>query len=294
MKIFDCTTYFDEKLMMDLRFNILDPFVDKFIVCEATFSHSGKKKEIKFDKKDFPKFEDKIIHIIINEDPVEKTHDKNNDSSLLRQNSVKRIEAQRNYIGKALKDADKNDYVIYSDNDEIPDLSKMDFKSNKAKVIIFKQKLFYYKFNLAYPKIDWFGSKSCKIKDLKNISWLRNVKNKKYNLFRLDTLFSDMKYINLKIIESGGWHFTNLKTPEELLRKYLNDEMHSEFELKNDDLSAIKYKIKNKFINYDHLIDTKSSNEKKQNNRFDLTKVNLDILPNYILNNLEKYKSWID
>ena len=294
MRVFDTTTFFEEKLMMDLRFNILDPFVDKFIVCEATFSHSGKKKEIKFDKKDFPKFEDKIVHIIINEDPVEKTYNQNDNSNFLRQNSIKRIETQRNYIGKALEDADKNDYIIYSDNDEIPDLSKIDFKSNKAKIILFKQKLFYYKFNLAYPKIDWFGSKSCKLKDLKNISWLRNIKNRKYNLFRLDTLFSKMKYINLKIIEDGGWHFTNLKTPEELLRKYLNDEMHSEFELKNDDLNAIEYKIKNKFINYDHLLDTKSSNERKQNNRFDLTKVNLDILPNYILNNLEKYKSWID
>ena len=293
MRVFDTTTFFEEKLMMDLRFNILDPFVDKFIVCEATFSHSGK-KEIKFDKKDFPKFEDKIVHIIINEDPVEKTYNQNDNSNFLRQNSIKRIETQRNYIGKALEDADKNDYIIYSDNDEIPDLSKIDFKSNKAKIILFKQKLFYYKFNLAYPKIDWFGSKSCKLKDLKNISWLRNIKNRKYNLFRLDTLFSKMKYINLKIIEDGGWHFTNLKTPEELLRKYLNDEMHSEFELKNDDLKDIEYKIKNKFINYDHLLDTKSSNEKKQNNRFDLTKVNLDILPNYILNNLEKYKSWID
>ena len=294
MRVFDTTTFFEEKLMMDLRFNILDPFVDKFIVCEATFSHSGKKKEIKFDKKDFPKFQDKIVHIIIDKDPVEKTLNQNNNPNLLRQNSIQRIETQRNYISKALEDADKNDYIIYSDNDEIPDLSKIDFKSNKARVIIFKQKLFYYKFNLAYPKVDWFGSKSCKVKDLKNISWLRNIKNKKYNFFRLDTLFSDMKYIDLKIIEDGGWHFTNLKTPEELLRKYLNDEMHSEFELKNDDLKAIEYKIKNKFINYDHLLDTKSSNEKKQNNRFDLTKVNLDILPNYILQNLEKYKSWID
>ena len=294
MRVFDTTTFFEEKLMMDLRFNILDPFVDKFIVCEATFSHSGKKKEIKFDKKDFPKFQDKIVHIIIDKDPVEKTLNQNNNSNLLRQNSIQRIETQRNYISKALEDADKNDYIIYSDNDEIPDLSKIDFKSNKARVIIFKQKLFYYKFNLAYPKVDWFGSKSCKVKDLKNISWLRNIKNKKYNFFRLDTLFSEMKYIDLEIIEEGGWHFTNLKTPEELLRKYLNDEMHSEFELKNDDLKNIEYKIKNKFINYDHLLDTKSSNEKKQNNRFDLTKVNLDILPNYILQNLEKYKSWID
>ena len=103
-----------------------------------------------------------------------------------------------------------------------------------------------------------------------------------------------MKYTNIKIVENGGWHFTNLKTPEELFRKYLNDEMHSEFELKNDTLKDIEYKIQNKFINYDHLTDTKSSNEKKQNNRFNLMKVNLDVLPKYITDNLEKYKSWID
>ena len=71
---------------------------------------------------------------------------------------------------------------------KIPDLSKIDLKSNKAKVIIFKQKLFYYKFNLAYPKIDWFGSKSCKIKDLKDISWLRNIKNRKYNLTQINVM----------------------------------------------------------------------------------------------------------
>ena len=70
--------------------------------------------------------------------------------------------------------------------------------------------------------------------------------------------------------------------------------MHSEFESKGSDLKEIEYKIKNRFINYDHLIDTKSSNEKKQNNRFDLTKVDLNVLPNYIKDNLEKYKSWID
>ena len=49
MKIIDTTTYFEEDLMMKLRFNILDPYVDKFIVSEATFSHSGNKKDIKFD-----------------------------------------------------------------------------------------------------------------------------------------------------------------------------------------------------------------------------------------------------
>ena len=294
MKIFDTTTFFEEKLMMDLRFNILDPFVDKFIVCEARFSHSGKKKEIIFNKKDYPKFKNKIIHLILDKDPVQELDNINEKSNLLRVNSIQRIEAQRNYIYEALKDENPDDYVIYSDNDEIPDLTKINFKINKAKIIIFKQKLFYYKFNLAYPRLDWFGSKACKIKDLKDITWLRNIKNKKYSLFRIDNLFSKMKHSSVKIIENGGWHFTNLKTPKELLKKYLNDEMHSEFKLKNDSLEDIEYKIKNKFINYDHLADMKSSIKKKQNNKFILTKVKLDILPKYISSNLEKYRSWID
>ena len=58
MKIIDTTTYFEEKLMMELRFNILDPYVDQFVVCEATFTHSGMKKPIKFNKEDYPDFKD--------------------------------------------------------------------------------------------------------------------------------------------------------------------------------------------------------------------------------------------
>ena len=51
MKIIDTTTYFEEELMMNLRFNILNNYVDKFIVSEARFTHSGHEKDIKFDKK---------------------------------------------------------------------------------------------------------------------------------------------------------------------------------------------------------------------------------------------------
>ena len=46
MKLFDCTTYYDEEMILDLRFNMLDQYVDKFIVCEAKFTHSGRKKEL--------------------------------------------------------------------------------------------------------------------------------------------------------------------------------------------------------------------------------------------------------
>ena len=294
MKIFDCTTYFEEDLMMDLRFNILNNFVDKFVVCEARFTHSGNKKEIRFDPNNFKKFKDKITHIVVENDPVDQSTEKKLDSGEKRSNSIRRIEFQRNEILRGLKEAEDNDYIIYSDNDEIPNLENFNYSKNKSKIILFKQNLYYYKFNLAYPKLDWYGSKSCKKKDLKSISWLRNIKTKKYNFLRIDTFFSNTKYVNLRIVENGGWHFTNLKTPEQLYQKYINDEMHSEFENKEENIEDIKKKINQKYVNYNHFADSKSTIEKKYTNQFTLDKVSLDELPTYIKMNEEKYKDWID
>ena len=187
MKIIDTTTYFEEKLIMDIRLNILNPFVDKFIVSEARFSHSGKEKEIKFDKKDFPKFEDKITHIIVEKEPANLIKKKDLNSLELRANSILRIKEQRDYIANYLVDFSPNDFVIHSDNDEIPNLEKFDLKQSKKKLIIFNQIMFYYKFNLSLPNLDWFGSKACRIKDLKSIDLLRSTKNKIYPFWRILT-----------------------------------------------------------------------------------------------------------
>ena len=158
-------------------------------------------------------------------------------------------------------------------------------------MIIFNQKLFYYKFNLSLPKVSWFGSKACKLKDLKSIDLLRAIKNKKYPFYRLDTLFSDIKYQSVNIVSNGGWHFSNLKSVEELERKFLNDENHSEYELQGHDMDRIKQNIKDRSIDYNHDAKQNSSD------RFSATKLqitDIDILPNYIKKNLDKYKEWID
>ena len=286
MKIIDSTTYFEEDMMVDLRLNILNDYVDHFIISEAKYSHSGAKKEINFDKNKFPKFKDKITHLIIENDPTESNNELNDRSK-----SIKRLSYQRDYILSALSDFSKDDYIIYSDNDEIPNLKDFDLKKNKSKIVIFQQTLFYYKFNLGLPKIKWFGSKACKIKDLLSISNLREIKNKKYNFFRIDTLFSNQKYIDLKIIKNGGWHFSNFKTIDELERKFLNDENHSEYELQGHNIDRIKENIKNRSIDYNH--------SAKQNSldRFSATKlqlIDIDILPNYLKKNLYRYKQWID
>ena len=222
MKIIDTTTYFEENMMMELRFNILSPFVDKFIICEARYSHSGKEKDIRFNKKDFPQFEDKITHIIVDKEPKDIIKKDNLNTSELRLNSILRIKEQRNFIKDSLNDYSSEDYIIHSDNDEIPNLEQFDLRINKKKIVIFKQTLFYYKFNLCLPHVSWFGSKACKLKDLKNIDLLRAIKNKKYPFFRVDTLFSDIKYQSVNLVSNGGWHFSNLKNVEDLERKFLN------------------------------------------------------------------------
>jgi len=291
MKIIDTTTFFEEHLMMNLRFNILNSFVDHFIVCEARFTHSGKKKEINFKKSDYPEFEDKITHLIINNEPTDIIKKEKLSSYDLRFNSIARIRAQRNYLMKSLDDYSPEDYLIYSDNDEIPNLEFFDFNKNNNKIILFKQKLFYYKFNLLLPNVDWYGSKACKIKHLKSIDLLRAIKNKRYNIFRLDTLFSNLKHQSINIISNGGWHFSNLKNIEELERKYLNDENHAEYEKLGHTINKIRLNIKNRTIDYDH------SAKKDSPKRFDKTKlqiIDLSLLPKIIKDNKEAYKEWLD
>ena len=290
MKIIDTTTYFEEKLMMELRFNILDSFIDKFVVCESRYSHSGKEKKINFDINDYPKFKEKIIHLIVDKEPSNLISKKDLSTSDKRYNSVIRIKHQRNSIMSVLNQFSAEDYIIYSDNDEIPNLENIDLIHSKNKFIIFNQKIFYYKLNLLLPTLNWYGSKSCKLKNIKDIDNLRAIKNKKYPFFRLDTLFSEVKHQNVEMVNEGGWHFSNLKNINELEKKYLNDENHSEYEAQGFTLERIKDNIKNKVIDYNHEAK-KDSNERFKQTKLEVAKT--DILPTYIKKNLDKYKEWV-
>ena len=185
-------------------------------------------------------------------EPANLIKKKDLNSLELRANSILRIKEQRDYIANYLVDFSPNDFVIHSDNDEIPNLEKFDLKQSKKKLIIFNQIMFYYKFNLSLPNLDWFGSKACRIKDLKSIDLLRSTKNKIYPFYRIDTLFSDIKHQSVEIVNDGGWHFSNLKNIEELERKFLNDENHAEYESQGYSIDRIKENLKNKSIDYNH------------------------------------------
>ena len=294
MKIFDCTTFYNEKMMMDVRFNILNEYVSKFIVVESLYSHSGKKKKLNFDINDYPKFKEKIRYIVIEEEPegILQDEDKNKHLPYKRLNSIRRIEQSYNYMSKGIEDANDEDLIMLSDNDEIPNLQNLDFGKINNNYIIFEQLFFYFKFNLLYDRMLWFGTKACRKKKLKSFSNLRNIKNKEYPFWRLDTFFTNYKKINLKIIKNGGWHFTNLKNPVELFEKLSNFGHHDEFEASDLSVEKIKEKIKNKEMFYDHFAEKESKN--KWDFNYKLKKIDHEFLPEFLKINSEKYKEWFD
>ena len=288
--------YFDEDVILDLRLNILNPFIDYFVIVESTFNHKGEKRKLKFDINKYKKFENKIIYLIFDEEPsgIEKVFDTDNEGEVSRKlilNAASRENGQRNFISKGLERANEKDLILISDVDEIPNLEKINWNTLKDQIVLFKQDMFYYKFNLRLPDLIWSGSKACRKKYLKSPQWLRNVKDKKYSFFRLDTLFSEKKYINIKFINNGGWHFSNIKTAAEIeykLKSYLH---HREFDLNPISESEIEDIIKNKQAIYDLKVD-KKINKIGSGNK--LVEHPLNKLPSYILENIDKYKDWIN
>ena len=292
MKIYDCTTFYSEKMMLDVRFNILNENVHKFIIVESCFSHSGEEKKFNFDINDYPRFKDKIIYIKINNEPTDLYNEdlQLKNTIYKRLNSIKRIEQSYNYMIKGIADAQDDDLIIISDNDEIPNLNLKKLQESNKNFFIFKQLLFYYKFNLFHDLMPWFGSKACKKKYLKSFSNLRNLKNKKYPFWRVDTYFSDIKEISLEIIENGGWHFTNIKNPEDLYIKMKNFGHHDEFDESNLTVNDLREKINNGIVFYDHFAD-KTSKEKWKND-YKLKIIEDHLLPRYLVANKNNFKDW--
>ena len=293
MKVIDTFMYFDEDMMLDLRLNILNQHVSKFIICEATYNHNGKKKKLNFDLKKFSKFKSKIEYIVLDKEPENLKIINLNDANEIKEsktldNALIRENFQRNFSFKRILDFDDNDLILVNDLDEIPKLEKFHYKK---KITIFKQKVLYYKFNLMYPQIFWTGSKICKKKDLLSPQWLRNVKTRKYPLWRFDLLFSKKKYNNIEIIDDGGWHFTNIKSAEQIHFKLINFLHHYEYERSGLKPKDIDNFIKEKKAIYNYSVDQRAD---KWSNTPKLERIDLDLLPDYIKNNKEKLKTWFE
>ena len=296
MRIYDCFMFYDEDLVADLRFNILDEHVTKFVVVESKFTHSGEKRNLLFDINKYSKFKNKINYVILENEPSNleiindsDTADKKNSKYIM--NALKRENYQRNGITIGLKEASPDDLILISDVDEIPNLSNLELENINNEIILFKQNFYYYKFNLKLEDMPWLGTKACKYKELKSPQWLRNVKDKKYPFWRLDVLFSNKKYSNIKFIEKGGWHFSNMKSPAEIEKKMRTYLHHREYDINPLGEEKIKEIIKNKKSIYNLRADMK--NEKFDGTQ-NLKPTDGSELPNYIKINKKKYSNWIE
>ena len=298
MKIFDCFMFYDEELLLDIRLNILNEYVDYFVIVESKFFHNGKKRDLKFNIDKFKKFKDKIIYIVHTTEPkgiikLNANDDEDLKSYKLIFNAHLRENDQRNLIAQGLTEARDDDLILVSDVDEIPNFNSINLSKISNQIIIFQQEIFYYKFNRYLPNFTWHGTKACKKKKLISPQWLRNIKNKTFNFWRVDTFFSKNKYINKIFIPNGGWHFCNIKNANDIelkLKSYLH---HRDYEVEELGNKKINELIENNETIYDMFGDKKSK-KYSDTTRRKLEKYDLKRLPQFIQNNKNKFNEWMD
>ena len=265
-KIFDCITFFDNNFMFDFRYNILKNYVDYFIICESKFDHKGNKKKINFIKNKEYDF-NKVKYFVLNE-PFPT------DNNVWSNQAI-----QREFLLNCTDIAEPEDYIFFSDPDEIPRPEILINFELKKKYGIFKQKCFNFKFNLFnHYESPWEGTRVAKKKNLKSIDFMRQKiksKNLDYSFLRFD------KEKSIQIFDNAGWHFNNILSPDEISLK-LKTFAHTEFQdEKFSSSSVIKNKIEKKLDLFGRGHVYKSV---KIDNSF----------PEYLLKNIDKYSKWID
>jgi len=198
--IYDCFTFFDELMLLEIRLKELYPVVDKFVLVEATHTHSGKPKRLYYDEaKDtevFAPFKDKIIHRIYSE-PMGADRFANDRD-------------QRNHIASGLNQAKPDDIIIVTDLDEIVDHRVMSTIKQCYEPTRLIMKLFYYYFNCRANQ-DWMYPVFCRYKDF--VETADRLRLGKHN----------------GIITNAGWHFSYLVPPDQIPKK-LEAFAHAEYD----------------------------------------------------------------
>jgi beta-1,4-mannosyl-glycoprotein beta-1,4-N-acetylglucosaminyltransferase len=148
-KLYDCIPFYQSNLLFELRLHTLINIVDKFIVCEATKTHSGETKELIFDFKRFHKFRDKIKYIVVDDMP-------DNKSKIFDKYPLYNFQIDKLING--IKEAEDEDFIMISDEDEIPNPNVIkDYNYENFKYAIFLQNLYYYKFNIKMNLMEMSG-----------------------------------------------------------------------------------------------------------------------------------------
>jgi len=264
-QVYDCFSFFAEYELdlLEMRLNILDKYVDKFVITEAREAHSGKKKDpIQPHKMDrFKKFKDKIIYQLIDSFPPLSTFECHR--------------YQVNYAHTITNNLHEDILIMSGDIDEIPNpllLAENLELANQGKLIVFEQKMCYYYLNMQTEDLhsaageteNWFGTRLCKNKIL-----LKSV--------TIDDLRLSLTTRYGLIVKNGGWHFSHQGGLEGIIKK-IESSAHQEF-----NNSFIKENIMNAINNGNDLYLRGAK----------FKTVNLDEYPEYIVKNKEKYSHLI-
>lgn len=202
MKIVDAFIFYNELDMLKYRLELLDSYVDHFVLVESTYTFSGEKKKLFFnevkDTEEWIKYKDKIVHVIVYDVPYKKK-----DFEI-----VKNIEIwdneyyQRDCISIGLQNLNLHDTDAFTvmDVDEIPDPNiLLNIKQNPLffstyKIFSFEQDMYYYDLNHRI-KNKWYYPKIVSYK-----YWLKHRSNLSCNTIRW---ISDIPYL-----KQGGWHLS--------------------------------------------------------------------------------------
>jgi beta-1,4-mannosyl-glycoprotein beta-1,4-N-acetylglucosaminyltransferase len=222
-KIYDCFCYFNEDLLLQLRFETLWDHVDFFIISEATYTQVGKPKPLNFDIEKFSKYKSKIRYLVVDHFPPGE------------QGAWKNENYQRSFLINGLHDAEPNDLILVSDLDEIPRPEKiLEYDPKRYLRGDFNQRNYNYLMNNLSVESDnkpsvWFGTNITTFQYLKeffhNVNSVRSYKSS--GIFRSikRTLFKKFK---TQPIMDGGWHFSWVTSPELIMVK-MNSIAEQEF-----------------------------------------------------------------
>lgn len=220
--IVDCFTFYNEMDILKKRLRYLNSIVDKFVLVESTVTHRGEDKKLFFDehKSDFDEWSDKIIHIIVHDNPTNK-------------DPWSRENHQRNCIIRGLENCNDDDLIMISDVDEIPNREAINLP-NGIDLLSYNMIAFQYSFKFIQTIEPWFGTVLTTLKYLKTktpqrlreMRWsITHYQNAGWHL----SSFGDAEFASNKNFHFAHCHdqAASSKTVEDF-KRFVNDGIHTD------------------------------------------------------------------
>ena len=212
--IYDTFPFFNELDLLEIRLNILDPVVDRFVLVEATRTFTGKPKPLYYEnnKSRFSAFADKIIHVIVDDYPPFESPWTNENH-------------QRNCILRGLTDAKPDDRILLNDLDEIPRPELV--REYAAKPGLFRFDLDYFAYFLNCRNVSdphWNPAKYLSYSDLlhcldgKPVDY-SDMLLPAVNQGTTPTMIRRSSGFKARTIPHAGWHFSSLGGGQAVLDK---------------------------------------------------------------------------